>query len=515
MPTTAAIIPYGMPVVVDHTHTQTMLNSLSDLAVPEGAEYGRQESPGATVPDTLLASADYHTFTLNRIGLAYAYKTFGLVEALCSTPVNDAFRGGIKIMIPEISSFEDLAKLNKAIEEGGDWDIAKSVAIWDRLFGGAGLITVTDQDPSTPLDMDKITGKALRFLDADRWELILSGMMMSGGYGNGTAELTKLEIARTSYGYACAGQYNYYGVPLDSSRVIKVTGRKAPSIIRQRLQGWGLSVLEQCIREIQTYLKFQNMLYELVDEAKIDVHRIEGFNDLLGTPEGTTLVKLRINLANWIKNYKNALVMDKLDEFEQKQISFSGLADILVEFRINLCASLKIPYNKLFGQSATGFSSGQDSMENYNAMIEVEIRDRIRQVIRKIIELRCQQVFGYVPEFTFAFAPLRVLNATEEEDVLTKKQNRVAQLRTMDQITGLEADTILHKDGLLSIETEVGQGLREPMPEGSEPEMNEDGKKPGPPPKKKEEKEKQNSLAMIRELISTDRRRHSDSHTWK
>jgi phage-related protein (TIGR01555 family) len=483
--------------IVDTIPVETRLNSLADLATPDMMQGPFQAA--ATSTDTMEASADFGVLTLNRILLSYAFKTFGLVDAVCSVPVNDAFRGKIKIEIPEITDKDDLEKLYEVIEREGDWDIAKQVATWDRLFGGAGLIAVTDQDPSTPLNEKKLHGGKLQFLAADRWELILGGnLLASPGYAS--SGMSQLDLARSQYGYTGNGRYNYYGVPLDESRVTKITGRMAPSIIRQRLQGWGLSVLEQCMREIQSYIKFQNMLFELVDEAKIDIHRIEGFNDLLATPDGTSLVKLRISLANWIKNYKNALVMDKLDEFEQKQIAFSGLADILVEFRINLCASLKIPYNKLFGQSATGFASGEDSLENYNSMIDGEIRDKIRQVVRRIISLRCIQVFGYEPKFSFEFATLRVMNATEEEGVKSSKQNRVMQLRGTDQITGKEADEILRKEGLLTIDTEVGKGLREPMAEGQE----EDGEKPETKPS-----EKQNSIAMLRNLIRADRSRHA------
>ncbi len=452
------------------TPYERRVNSLADLACsdfavqPSGSNNQNPFEPNVSTPDTFITSADYGTFTLNRWGLTYGYKSFGVIQTVVSQPVDDAFRGGIDIDIPELDD-EDLALLHEAMEEGDDIMQAKLVGYWDRLFGGAGLITVTDQDPSTPLDLRKLHNQRLKFMAADRWELILSGLMTSGpGYDE--MGVNPLELARDQYGYQSLGRYNYYGVPVDDSRVVKVSGHEAPSLIRPRLQGWGLSVLEQCMRSINTYILFGNLLFQLVGEAKVDVYKIEQFNEQLATAQGTSAIKLRIALANWLKNYRNAIAMDKEDEYEQKQLSFAGLSDIMVEFRINLCADLKIPYNKLFGQSATGFSSGEDSMENYNSMIDVEVRDKMRKPLRRIISLRCIQLFGYVPKFTFKFKPLRVLDGQEEEAVKTSKQNRIMQLRASDQITGQEADEILHKEGLLHIDTEVGAGLREPEPGG-------------------------------------------------
>lgn len=491
-------------VIVDppvSTAGQSLVNSLADIAVPDfsgvyGQNNGNPYEPTISTPATLLESADYGILTLNRTGITYAYKTFSMAQKVVDAPVDDAFRGGIEIKIPEISDAEDMAELYEAMEMGNDLETAKLVMKWDRLFGGAGLIVNTDQDPSTPLNPARLNNGRLGFIAADRWELILSGLMTAGP-GYDSLGVTQLELARDQYGYASLGRYNYYGVPLDDTRVCKVAGREAPSLIRPRLQGWGISVLEGCLREINTYIKFQNLLFELADEAKIDVYGIEQFNEQLATAQGTALIKLRIGLANWIKNYKNALVMDKEDTYEQKQIAFSGLADIMEQFRVSLCAATGIPYNKLFGASATGFGSGEDAMENYSALIDTEVRAKANPLLRAIVGLRCHQVFGFRPKFTIEWKPLRVLTGVEEEQVKTSKQARVMALRAADQITGKEADEILHKENLLTIETEVGQGLREPEPGGDAAVAAAEAQPKDDPKSKK----KENAISWLRARV--------------
>jgi hypothetical protein len=396
-------------------------------------------------PQTWIEGQAASPFTLQMMALNWGYMTYGLAQTLVDQPVDDAFKGGLIIKIPELGK-DDIAALHKRIKRARAIHSMKQAIKWARLFGGAGLIIATDQDPNSPLDAAALSnpGSPLSLVACDRWEL---------------------QMARiTPNGRPLPATYQYYGERIDWSRIIRVMGREAPSRVRSLLQGWGMSELERCLREIQSYIKFQTVVFELVDEAKVDVYKLSQLNDLLDTAEGTQAAVLRVTMANLIKNYKNAVVLDATDEYEQKQLAFSGLADICEQFRINLAGALRIPVNKLFGQSATGFASGEDAMENYNALVESDIREPAGPMIDDVLSLFCFQEFGYVPEFTAEFHPLRIVDPVQEEAIKTSKQARTMALRQADQISGQEADEILHQEGLLSIDTEVGAGAREPAP---------------------------------------------------
>lgn len=464
----------------------TRNNSLMDVV--DGIT-GPFESQVIAQPFTFSQGMAYTPFTLNRIALSYGYMSYGLVQTVVDQPVEDAFRGGLDIESKELNE-EDLKLLQKVMEEQCDIEALKNTAKWARLYGGAGLLIVTDQNPQTKLRPIK-KDQDLKFLAADRWELILTGTSISGN-----------QYGVSGWQQGIDAPFNYYGVQLDATRAIKMLGRDAPSFIRQRLQGWGMSELERCMREINTYIKFQNLLFELVDEAKIDVYRIEQFNEQLATAQGTALVQMRIQLSNLLKNYKNALVMDMKDEYEQKQIAFGGLADLFQEFRINLSSALKIPMNKLFGQSATGFSSGEDSMENYNAMVDSDVRDKVRPLVREALKLRMSQVFGFEPEFTFTFKPLRVMTETEAADVSAKKQTRALELFDRDLLSGQETMQSLHKDHLVNVDSEVLKGTREPI---SPLEMQQDAQdqaaKVDMAKAKSDSKKKANGIERLNALI--------------
>jgi phage-related protein (TIGR01555 family) len=449
--------------------TDTRLNSLADLALGLNPDPYTNPYQSQTIsqPWTLAISNSYTPLSLNRILLSYSYMTQGLVQTIVGQPVDDAFRGGITITSDELSP-EDLAVLQTALKRSrkqdkatkfvatrvnpnaginlgnSDMRIAMDVLKWARLYGGAGLIINTDQNYATELRPEAITADSpLEFIAADRWELILSQ--------------TNIFDPRNP----CP--FNFYGLPLHRSRVIKVLGIEAPSYIRLRLQGWGMSEIERCIRSINSFVKFENLIFELLDEAKIDVYKIQGFNDALLTDDGTANTKRRVQLGNQLKNYQNALAMDAEDDYHQKQIIWSGLAEIWNELRLNLSSALKIPMNKLFGQSATGFGGGQDALENYNSIVE-QVRADAEPVIQEIIDLRCQQLFGFIPEYTVSWKPLKVLDGVEEEAVKTSKQKRAMELFQQRLVTGREVTAILRNEDLLTMETEVGAGLRDVEP---------------------------------------------------
>jgi len=418
-------------------------------------------------PFTLAEGNSYTPLTLNRILLSYTYMTQGLVQTVIRQPVEDAFRGGITIKSPELSE-DELGLLMRALRRSrkrdkkakfaarvinpnagiaygnSDLRVAMDVMNWARLFGGAGLIVNTAQDFRTPLNEEAITAETpLEFIAADRWELILS------------------QTNIWNEKQPCP--FNYYGLPLHHSRVIKVLGVEAPSYIRLRLQGWGMSEIERCIRAINSFVKFETLIFELLDEAKIDVFKIMGFNDSLLTDEGTQNTQRRVLLANRLKNYQNALAMDKDDDYAQKQITWSGLAEIWNELRMNLSSALKIPMNKLFGQSATGFGGGEDALENYNSIVE-QVRVDAEPVVTEIVDLRCQQLFGFVPEYVAEWKPLKVLDGVQEEQVKTSKQKRAVELFQQRLTTGVETSRILKDENLLHLDTEVSQGLRDVEP---------------------------------------------------
>ena len=92
------------------------------------------------------------------------------------------------------------------------------------------------------------------------------------------------------------------GVPIHASRAILGKGKQAPVYIRRQLFGWGMSEAERMLRDLNNYIKTQDVLYEILDESKIDVYHIVGLANKLATTNGASIIKNRVQAANQIKN---------------------------------------------------------------------------------------------------------------------------------------------------------------------------------------------------------------------
>ena len=79
-------------------------------------------------------------------------------------------------------------------------------------------------------------------------------------------------------------------------------------------------------------------------------------------------------------------------------LSFNGLSEILTQIRQGVASDLKMPMTKLFGVSAAGFNAGEDDIENYNGMIESEIRSVAKFIVIRVLEVCCKYLFDKVPQ---------------------------------------------------------------------------------------------------------------------
>ena len=429
--------------------TQEVTNSLSSVIASLGG-YGLGTAFGSTQvsqTDTLFKNNRWYLVSNIRQVLSELYVEHGIVQTLVDLPVDDAFRGGLEIITDELDQ-EDLEDLNYRLERENVLEQYIQAKKWTRLFGGGAILIINNEDPKTPFDVKKVKqGDKIYFKPVDMWELYYG--ITNVNSLNDPGEIDK----HPDY-------YNYYGKQVHNSRVLRMEGKQAPSLIRPKLRGWGVSIIEPVVRSYNQYLKSVNLSFEVLDEFKVDIYGIDGFNTALMSPNGSDKVTKRVQMANMLKNYQNALVMDNKDKFESKQISFTGMAEIMREIRMQIAADLRMPLTKLFGMSAAGFNSGEDDIENYNAMIETEIRSKSKKDLLKIIEICCAMWYGHIPEtLKIDFMPLRVLSAEQEENIKGNKLQRIITAMQAGLMTAIEAKQAVNKEMLLPVQIEENDEL--------------------------------------------------------
>lgn len=392
--------------------------------------------------DTIDVNLRRYMISNNRMLLSYLYVELGLVQTLIDQPIDDAYSA-----LPSVSSKEltldDIKKLQDFMMAGW-FDVFKQSLKWGRLFGGSALfINVAGQKASKPLDIRKLRpGDKVEIYAMDRWEMQLipsSNLMFP-------YQITSTTIPTDEYVYL-------YDKEVHQSRIKIFKGKMAPSILRPQLLGWGMSEIERLLRSMNCFLKNQDVIFELLDEAKVDVYKIQGFNAALGNDETQRRIENHIRISNSLKNYLNAVVMDKDDDYVQKTMHLSGLADMGAQNQQNVASDLKMPLTKLFGMSSAGFNSGEDDIENYNAMLESEVRAKSAHSLYDLYHMACMLLFGFIPsDLSFELPPLRTLTAEQVENVKNSKFNRLIQSFQVGALTPEQFLRACDKDNLLGVE---------------------------------------------------------------
>lgn len=390
---------------------------------------------------TLFVGLRWYLISNMRQLLSELYAEIGTIQTIIDIPVDEGLKGGVRISSAMLEP-EQITELENYLLEMDDFNTIGEAGKWARLYGGSGLIIVDGGDPSSPLKKDGF--KDVSFKAVDLWELF-SNIQYTGDMDTDIStpdqKLKKVEF------------YNYYGQRLHHSRVLTMQGKKAPSFIRPRLRGWGLSVLEPLVRSLNQYIKATDLTFEVLDEFKLDIYKIKGLTATLLNPQGAAKVRQRIDIANRQKNYQNAISMDAEDDYLQKQLSFSGISETMEGIRKQLASDLRMPMTKLFGISSAGFNSGEDDIENYNSMIESTIRNILRPLILKVIKIRANELFGFIPDdIGFEYHSLRMLSSEQEENVKNSKFNRALQARQAGEITDEQFKEICNREKLLGID---------------------------------------------------------------
>lgn len=430
----------------------TAQNSLDEALRLTDADIWAQNQPSLSTMNA-AKNIKFDLLTLQYQLVTFLYKTYGILAKVVDVPVDDAYRyGGFDIQAETIDDNE-LKELERALKINADIEQLKQARKWARLFGGAAIICLDGSDLSEPLDYKKLYQGEVSFFPVDRWQLNYSEGNINAP--NGTWYLN------TAYGQLQAEN----GTVIDKSRIKLVKGKVAPFQIAQMTNFWGISVYEQIFQDMNQLFKSRDVLFELLDEAKTDILKLESLQTALSNSNAMNALQRMVDFIARNKNYKSQITLSTKDDYDQKTMSFSGIEGILREIRIMMAGSANMPVNKLWGEGVTGFGSGEDSLENYNGLIESEIRGADLDAILWILKIRSYQLFNREIEDLFIdWKELRVLSSIDEQNINDHKFANIMQLFDRQLLTPQETMEILKKQNLLLHDTKAIRGELEDVP---------------------------------------------------
>lgn len=285
-----------------------------------------------------------------------------------------------------------------------------------RLFGGAAIYIGTgDANPELPLNPASTRRGGLQYLTVlDRSEL--------------TGDELQLDPRRPGYGRPVRYRMtagNEAMVNIHPSRLAIFRGDELPdSRSRHAAQGWGDSVLTSTLEKVMHLDATIANVASLVFEAKIDVVRIKDFTMNLrsGGAAYEQLMLKRFSLAAAAKGINGALLLDAEEEYDQKQVRFATLPDLIDRFMQVVSAAAEIPMTRLFGMSPAGMNAtGESDLRNYYDQVKKEQTLDMEPALEVLDECLIRSALGDRPaELHYNWRPLWQMDEKSRADVAVK-----------------------------------------------------------------------------------------------
>ena len=152
-----------------------VINSLSSLVQSiygdNGMGFPASGGKQVSQTDTLFLNNRWYLISNFRQLLSQMYVEHGIVQTLIDQPVDDAFRAGFEIKTEQFDG-DDIERLMNYLERNNVIRTIMQAHKWARLFGGAAVVVLTDEDPATPFNPSSINENSpLGFRAVDMWEL--------------------------------------------------------------------------------------------------------------------------------------------------------------------------------------------------------------------------------------------------------------------------------------------------------------------------------------------------------
>ncbi|TGY50867.1 DUF1073 domain-containing protein [Rodentibacter caecimuris] len=293
----------------------------------------------------------------------------------------------------QLEAFEKLERKLKLREILGE------ALSWSSLYGSVAILIVTDTlNLNVPLQP---TEQIKRLVILPKWKI--------SPYGEKDEDVLSPNFSGYSY-YQINGALSVH-----YSRLVILNAAKSPLSDEDI---WGISDLEAVIEVLKRFDGASKNIGDLIYESKIDIFKIAGLSDKISAGMEADVAKA-ISAVQDIKSATNSLLLDPENEYEQKELSFGGLKDLLVEFRNAVAGAVDMPVTILFGQSAAGFASGQEDIDNYHESVHRLQEERLRPVLERIDPLLCNMAFGNYPQdWWFEFVPLKELTQEQQINML-------------------------------------------------------------------------------------------------
>ena len=388
--------------------------------------------------NNLISGTNYlrSRFTQDYNLLVTLYRTHWVVKRIIDVIPNDMTKKFIKITTDIPNELVD--RIKKVCMSRKVLPMINEGLRWGRLFGGAGCLMLIDgQDDilDQPLDLDSISINDFKgLLTFDRWSGITPSLEL-------VTDINSPELGLPKY-YQISLE-DGQSIKVHHSRILRFAGRKLPRWEQEVEQWWGASEIEAVFEELAKRDNTSFNVAQLVFLANLRILKMSDLGDALTINNQKAQEDLYNTLyaQNTLLSNFGLYVMNKEDDFDTKSYTFSGLAEIMEQFMMDLSGATEIPCTRLWGRSPAGMNAtGESDLQNYYDMINEKQETDLRENYNKLLPVVCMSEFGYIPnDLDFMFESISTVPEGDIADLLNRKSTNIKDLYDANLITQLEA----------------------------------------------------------------------------
>ena len=283
----------------------------------------------------------------DHVALSVRYREDWISQKVCQIIPQDMTREWRKL------DSEDAQQADKEFEVA---KLFREAYKWARLYGTSFIVLDIDDGRTTdkPVNWNNLKTNCLRSMHVvDRTRIVTLG------------EIDQ-EPMSVSFGMPDHYQFVNTTSPIHKDRLIRFEGTELPIYERQRNLWYSDSVLIPLMPQIDNFHSTSAAAAQMVQEANIDVIRVEGLGNILESEAGTSAMLSRFSDWKSIKSVFGLSILDSSEEYEQKKMQLSGVKDLLWEYLKMVSASVSIPATKFLSASPDGMNAtGESDLVNY------------------------------------------------------------------------------------------------------------------------------------------------------
>jgi phage-related protein (TIGR01555 family) len=290
---------------------------------------------------------DHSGANYDHVALSVRYREDWLSQKVCQIVPQDMTR--------EWRNFES----DEAKEADEDFEVAKlfrEAYKWARLYGTSFIILDIDDGRTTdkPVNWKNLKLGCIRSMHVvDRTRIVATG------------DIDQKPMSVT-FGMPDHYQFVQSPTPIHKDRLIRFEGTELPVYERQRNLWYSDSILIPLLKQIDNFHTTSFAAAQMVQEANIDIIKVDGLANILESDQGTSAMIQRFSDWKSIKSVFGVSILDSTEEYDQKTVQLSGVKDLIWEYLKMVSASVSIPATRFLSASPDGMNAtGESDLVNY------------------------------------------------------------------------------------------------------------------------------------------------------